>query len=777
MADELVQGDRLFRRLVEHSLDIMVVLSADATIRFTSPSVRRLLGYEERALIGRSALDFIHPDDRQRAATFLLEQLATAGVAPVIDLRFRRADGAWRILEVIGTNLLDDPDIGALVANARDITEWEEDRAALRTSEERYRTLVEQSTEGIWRLELEEPVPTDLPVAEQIARYYRFAFVAECNDAMARMQGLAAADELVGARLAQLFPGDNPSCAALLEAFVSGGYRIAGAESYLRVADGPVRHYLNSVAGIVTDGALVRAWGVRRDDTERHLTARRLVQNEARLRVLLEQLPALVWTTDAALHFTSSSGAGLRALGLTTDEIVGSTLQEYFGTSDSAFLPIACHIEALGGRSRSFEQEWGGAVFEVHVEPLRDADGVIVGTIGVALDVSDRRRLEEQLRHAQKLEAIGQLTGGIAHDFNNLLTVILTNAELIDSTLPDDAGEMRDDVAEIRQAAQRGSRMIKKLLGFSRRDMLALRPLALVEFVEGASETLRRMLPENVAVRVEAPTTELTLRADEAALHQILMNLATNARDAMPEGGQMTIALSDVTLPGDVGVRSEDRPSGRCALIAVGDTGAGMSADVRARAFEPFFTTKPPDLGSGLGLAMIYGLVKQHGGLVELDSAPGRGTRVHVYLPIVEGAPAGAGGAVAAVEPTEGHETILVVEDESAIRDAARRVLERQGYRVITARDGVEALECFRAHEGAIGLIVCDVVMPRLGGRQVQDALTREGKSVPFLFTSGHTGRGAPEAGALDAATPFLAKPWNATELLQRVRAALDAAS
>jgi len=632
VADDFVHGDRLFRRLVEHSLDVMVVLSADATIRFTSPSVRRLLGYDEQALIRRSALEFIHPDDRDRAATFLFEQLATPGGAPVIDLRFRRADGAWRILEVIGTNLLDDPDIGAIVANARDITEWEVDRAALRTS-------------------------------------------------------------------------------------------------------------------------------------------------EARLRVVLEQLPALVWTTDRELRFTSSSGAALRALGLRTDETVGTTLQEYFGTTDLTFLPIACHVEAMEGRSRSFEQEWGGVVFEVHVEPLRDANGVITGTIGVALDVSDRRRLEEQLRHVQKLEAIGQLTGGIAHDFNNLLTVILTNAELMDANLPADAGEVRGDIAEIRQAAQRGSQMIKKLLGFSRRDMLALRPVALVEFVEGAAQTLRRMLPENVVVDVEAPAGELTVRADEAALHQILMNLATNARDAMPEGGRMTIALSEVTLPLAAGARGEDAPSGRCAMIAVADTGAGMSADVRARAFEPFFTTKRPDLGSGLGLAMIYGLVKQHGGIVEIDSTPGRGTRVHVYLPIVEGAPAEPVGAVAAVEPTEGHETILVVEDESAIRDAARRVLERRGYRVITARDGIEALECIHAHEDAIDLVVCDVVMPRLGGRQVQDALLREGKSVPFLFTSGHTGRGAPDAGTFDAATPFLAKPWNATELLHRVRAVLDAGS
>jgi CheY-like chemotaxis protein len=309
--------------------------------------------------------------------------------------------------------------------------------------------------------------------------------------------------------------------------------------------------------------------------------------------------------------------------------------------------------------------------------------------------------------------------------------------------------------------------MIKKLLGFSRRDMLAIRSVQIARVLGEFAGTLTRILPEHIELQMEPVDPDLIVRADEAAVEQILINLATNARDAMPGGGTLTIAARPIAQ----GPRDDDR----FVSLVVTDTGAGMTPDILEHAFEPFFTTKPPDKGSGLGLAMIYGLARQHGGSVELLSEPERGTTVMVNLPVA---------AAIAQQPHQesrgsetlpgGTETILVVEDEPAIRNAARRVLEKYGYTVIEAADGFEALELFHQHETQIDLIVCDVVMPKLGGQRVLDALRLEGKSVPFLFTSGHTSRGGGEGHAIDESMPFLPKPWDAEDLLVEVRTLLD---
>ena len=384
-------------------------------------------------------------------------------------------------------------------------------------------------------------------------------------------------------------------------------------------------------------------------------------------------------------------------------------------------------------------------------------------------DVTEARQMESQLRQAQKMEAIGLLTGGVAHDFNNLLTVILANADLVLESLPDEMDELRDEVGQMIQAATRGSEMVKKLLAFSRRETIERRPVSLEVVLAETQALLTRLLPSNITVRTEALPELPGILADPGAVQHMLLNLATNARDAMPTGGTLSMRGGF-----DAAVELPDGTTGAMVTVTVEDTGGGMDDEVLAHLFEPFFTTKAPGEGTGLGMAMIYGLVQQHAGTISVRSTPGQGTTVTIALPLAETTVPNATPRSAMLIREGATETILLVEDEEMVRRAGRRILEKHGYRVIQAADGAEAMELLREHGSEIALIVSDVVMPRMGGRELYASLRAEGFRMPFLFTSGYTDRMSSDTVALDPSVPVLPKPWTWTELTASVRAALD---
>ncbi|MEO8294905.1 MAG: ATP-binding protein [Gemmatimonadota bacterium] len=389
-------------------------------------------------------------------------------------------------------------------------------------------------------------------------------------------------------------------------------------------------------------------------------------------------------------------------------------------------------------------------------------------------DVTERRALENQLRQAQKMEAVGQLTGGIAHDLNNILTVVLADADLIGQELPDFQGDIRDDLDDLRAAARRGASMIRKLLSFSRSANIAPVIGDLGNLVGGIIPTLRRLLPENIDITASDRGAGL-IRVDQGSLEQIILNLATNARDAMKQGGTLTIETGREALAPTPG-----RPwltAGVYAYLKAQDTGTGMDERTRAKAFEPFFTTKPPTEGSGLGLAMIYGLVKQHEGYVVLDSAPGEGTAVTLYLPL---APEGLAAESVSIRPGDlgsgGGETILLVEDEEALRRAGHRILEKLGYTVLGAPNGQRALEILEAEGDRIDLVISDMIMPRLGGRALYEIARVRRGDIKFLFTSGYAAVGGGEGTPLPD-VPFIQKPWTYDELSRKVREVLSHSS
>jgi len=403
---------------------------------------------------------------------------------------------------------------------------------------------------------------------------------------------------------------------------------------------------------------------------------------------------------------------------------------------------------------------------------LRDGAGGVTGYEGMVEDLRERHALEQRLRQAEKMEAVGQLAGGMAHDFNNLLTTILTTADLIAGELIGDS-TIASDLDAIKAACRRGSELIRKLLAFARRQRLDLQPVVLNVVMQETAGVLRRLLPADIEIRLEADAADCSALADPVAVEQILINLATNARDAMPGGGTLTIGVTCATVTAEECAAHGWGAPGAYSVLSVADTGVGMDPETQRHLFEPFFTTKAVDEGSGLGLAMVYGLVRQHDGFVDVRSTPGTGTTVRVLLPVVEPAvrPTAPGGEA---PDRRGSETILLAEDEDALRRAATRVLTKQGYRVLEAANGAEALALYGQHEIEIKLIIADVVMPTMGGPQLIRELRNAGKKVRVLFTSGYEARDAQETRALDPGQPFLAKPWTVSDLLRQVREVLD---
>ena len=422
------------------------------------------------------------------------------------------------------------------------------------------------------------------------------------------------------------------------------------------------------------------------------------------------------------------------------------------------------------------------------VAPIRKKDGSKVTvefnnrlvTIGgmhfmhtAGRDMTERLQLEAQLRQSQKMEAVGRLAGGVAHDFNNLLTVIQGYAELLGGSLGGDA-EKRESVTEIVRAAERASALTRQLLAFSRRQVLETRVLDLGEVVADAERMLRRLIGEDVEVVVVKPAALGRVKADPGQIEQVLLNLAINSRDSMPGGGRLTVELADLSLDAPLTTSHDSLPSGRYVVISVRDTGCGMDAGTLTHLFEPFFTTKEKGKGTGLGLATVFGIVKQSGGYVDVASAPGAGTTFRIYLPRSD-APT-TSGVHPRVSSRSGSETVLVVEDEAAVRSLVQAVLERRGYAVLAASDGAAALDLVDKHAGVIHLLLTDVVMPGMNGRDLAMRVKARRPAIKVVFMSGYTAD-VPADFGMEGGPAFLGKPFSERTLTVKLREVLDAPS
>ena len=427
-----------------------------------------------------------------------------------------------------------------------------------------------------------------------------------------------------------------------------------------------------------------------------------------------------------------------------------------------------------------------GTCFWTEVKMRRATLGDEERLIVLVRDISARKeaeeahaRLEQQVRQAQKMESIGRLAGGVAHDFNNLLTAILGNLELAAEDIGPNAA-VHERLAEVTRAAENAAALTRQLLTFSRKQIIDPRVVQLDGVLGNVERMLRRLIGEHITLRVLMDQGVLPVRVDPLQIEQALVNLAVNARDAMPDGGVLTIRATNVTVTERPGGEQEPPglSAGTYALLAVSDTGTGMSEEVRRQAFEPFFTTKSRGQGTGLGLSMVYGAVSQHGGHVELESALGQGTTVRLYLPVAATPVTMPQALSTRTAPAAGGpETILLAEDERGVRELARRVLERHGYRVLACEDGAEALRRAAEEQSAVHLLVTDLVMPGMNGRDLAAELTKSQPKMKVLFTSGYSDDLVARHGVLEPGVAFLSKPYTPGVLLDRVREILDSAS
>jgi PAS domain S-box-containing protein len=405
--------------------------------------------------------------------------------------------------------------------------------------------------------------------------------------------------------------------------------------------------------------------------------------------------------------------------------------------------------------------------------PVVDASGVVYRMVGVAEDITELRKTEDQLLKAQKMEAVGRLAGGIAHDFNNVLTAIFGYVEMVVEDLPS-GSQARADLDEVLKAAGRAASLTRQLLAFSRQQVLQPTVLQINDVVQDLEKMLRRVIGEDLELRVTLAPDAGKVRADVGQLEQVVLNLAVNARDAMPTGGKLTIETVNAGLTEAYADAHQPVVPGAYVMLAVSDTGVGMSPEVRARVFEPFFTTKEQGKGTGLGLSTVYGIVKQSGGYVWVYSEPGRGATFKIYLPRVDApidvAPRPKEGGTLA-----GTETVLVAEDDDLLRPLAKNVLEKFGYTVLAAANADAALASARGHQGPIHLLVSDVVMPGASGRELARRLAATHPETKVLFVSGYTDDAIVHHGMLEPGLNYLQKPFTPATLGRKVREVLDA--
>ena len=747
-----------YRSVVDNIKQVIFHTDARGVWRFLNAAWTDITGFTVAETLGRNFLSFVHPADRVAHAEVF---------QPLVDqdhdffgheARYLTKAGGFRWIEVFAQLTTDgDGHVLGVFGTLTDITERKLADEELAATRARLDHLMASSPAVLY----------SVPVASSYG-------IRSISDNVERVLGYTPAEVVADTEfwLSRVHPDDAAHAREAWTATLTEGRR---SDQYrLRNASGSYR-WVHDERRLVCDESgkpseIVGSWV----DVTEH---RRTEADRARLATVVEQSAEaiLITTVDGTIEYLNP--AFERLTGTSRARLLGRNAAALKISPGDEQTWSALRANLADGRPWSGQlahSRKDGAVLQVAamVFPVRGHDGRIVNYVAGMRDVTHEREVEAQLRQAQKMEVAGRLAGGVAHDFNNLITVITGRAQLLlrDTLEP----RQHRNVELINETANRASALTRQLLAFSRKQAIAPRILDLSAVLANMTKMLRRLIGEDVELVMSAGAGLGYVKADPGQIEQVVMNLAVNGRDAMPDGGRITIATANVRVDGHSARRGVALTPGDYVALSITDTGCGMSPETQAHVFEPFFTTKAPDKGTGLGLSTVYGIVKQSEGEIAIESEVGRGTTMTVYLPRVEGQIEEPAPEPAHRLPS-GSETILLAEDEEGVRHVVREVLASQGYKVLEARDGVNALEVAQGHSSPIHLLLSDVVMPRMGGGELAQQLTTLRPSTKVLFMSGYTDDAIALRRAAESDTPLLAKPFSTTLLVRRVREVLDA--
>jgi PAS domain S-box-containing protein len=755
---------------LDHSADGVFWLDASGRIVYANNAACQTLGYSRQEL---ASMDWYDIDSNINAAEWSSRWQALRGRGTGTFESSHRTKTGGTIPVEASFSFLSHKGTEFAFASVRDISERKRAARALWTSEKRYSDLMMHSHDGVWRVQLEEPVPVGISAEAAIERFRQHAYIAECNGAFARTLGLAHPSELIGKRSKDLNPLMMPDALGMDRSTTPCRWRNRTFQTEMFDVNGNSKSVLGTAVPVVENGRVVAVWGTLRNVT--HI--KRVEAERSYLAAAIEQASEGIVITDVTGAIEYVNPAFSLMSGYSPQEILGRNPRILkSGKQDAAFYESMWRMLDAGRvwRGELVNRRKDGTLCaeQMTITPIRNRQSQTTHYVAIKEDLTVRKHLEEQFRHAQKLEAVGRLAAGVAHDFNNLLQIITGFCELALDELPPE-GSSRDHIQEIKDTTERAASLTRQLLAFSRQQVMAPQVLDLKLVIANLNRMLRRLIGEDVELVTIAADKLHRVKADPGQIEQVIVNLVVNARDAMPQGGKLTMEIANVDLNDEFTRAHFPMTKGPYVMLAVSDTGSGMDKETLARVFEPFFTTKEKGKGTGLGLATVYGIIKQSGGYIWVDSTVDKGTTFSIYLPPV-GATPETDTITSKKETARGAETILLAEDGEAVRSLLRQALEARGYRVLGARDGKEALAMAERYREPIHLLITDLVMPGMSGQDLAERLAALHRQTKVLYMSGYMDRPLQPERLPGSEPTLLLKPFSAEVLARTVRTLLD---
>ncbi|MGB7728117.1 MAG: PAS domain S-box protein [Candidatus Acidiferrum sp.] len=780
-------GPQQLAILLDSTQELIAILGADGTVQFVNRTFQNVLGYRQEELLGRSIHAIVHALDVEQVRERLKEVAAALENSVTERCRFRCRDGSWRWIQFTCKNRLEEPGLEAILFHASDVTGLHRMESERSVNSEIVHALNETSNLDQLLTRIHGSLKTILPAENCFVALHNadndtfyFPFLVDEYDSVPPPQkvGRSCTAYVFRTGIASLIPqGEFDRLVEAGEVELVGSPSPAWLGVPLKTPTATigvlvVQHYQNENAYDRRDLEFLESVGGHIAlAIERRRAEEELRKNESMLRLLFEYNPLPTWLYEIdTLKFLKVNQAATDLYGYGAEEFERMSVLEIRPVEqrEKAF----SYIKELGADAEEHEfwlhQARGGRTFEVEIisHELRYAGKRVRLVVGQ--DISERRQLEGQLRQAQKMEAVGRLAGGVAHDFNNLLMVIKGHTELLLGAL-EPAQPITRKIEQIDRSADRATALTRQLLAFSRMQVLQPQVINLNAIIDEMGKLLPRLIGEDIELLIRTDEDLGTVRADASQMEQVIMNLAVNARDAMPNGGKLVIETANAELDHSYMASHPLMKVGPYIQLVVTDSGTGMDAETQAHIFEPFFTTKEKGKGTGLGLATVYGIVKQSGGFIWVYSELGKGTSFKIYLPRLDqvedlvGAPHNPG------EVPMGTETVLLTEDEQDVREIAREFLESGGYSVIEAKDGAEAIQLAAKHRGKIQLLVTDMVMPGMTGQELAVRLQSEHPGLCVVFMSGYSEHAATEMANADPSVRLLTKPFSRAAILRTV--------